>query len=126
MPAAFTLILICPSAGSGRGTRAHFSTSGGPYPVITTAFGMAVSFLVAATQVAANVGEHPTGITSENTRANDPGAADKHREHVRSPPELGYARYRAGRRHIPHPKLRDTSRTCNKVIRHVMVRQPGN
>src|SRR3981189_2829471 len=42
MPAALTLILICPSPGSGSGTWAHFSTSGGPYPVITTALGMAV------------------------------------------------------------------------------------
>src|SRR5580692_9691107 len=49
MPAALTLILTCPSPGSVSGTPAHFSTSGGPYPVITTAFGMAVpSFLVAA------------------------------------------------------------------------------
>ena len=43
MPAALTLILICPSPGSGSGTWAHFSTSGGPYPVITTALGMAVA-----------------------------------------------------------------------------------
>src|SRR6266436_3339660 len=43
-PAALTLILICPSPGSGSGTSAHFSTSGGPYPVITTAFGIALSF----------------------------------------------------------------------------------
>src|SRR5580700_11035973 len=42
MPAALTLILICPSPGSGSGTWAHFRTSGGPYPVITTALGMAV------------------------------------------------------------------------------------
>src|SRR5258707_5294327 len=42
MPAALTLILICPSPGSGSGTWAHFSSSGGPYPVITTALGMAV------------------------------------------------------------------------------------
>src|SRR5687767_8029325 len=42
MPAALTLILICPPAGSGRGTGAHCSTSGGPYPVITTALGMAL------------------------------------------------------------------------------------
>ena len=42
MPAALTLILICPWPGSGSGTAAHFSTSGGPYPVITTALGMAV------------------------------------------------------------------------------------
>src|SRR5713101_2488869 len=49
MPAALTLILICPSPGSRSGTPAHFSTSGGPYPVITTALGIAVpSFLVAA------------------------------------------------------------------------------
>src|SRR5207237_4481719 len=49
MPAALTLILICPSPGSRCGTPAHFSTSGGPYPVITTALGIAVpSFLVAA------------------------------------------------------------------------------
>jgi hypothetical protein len=49
MPAALTLILTCPSPGSGSGTAAHFSTSGGPYPVITIALGMAVpSFLVAA------------------------------------------------------------------------------
>jgi hypothetical protein len=41
-PAALTLILTCPSPGSGSGTPAHFSTSGGPYPVITIAFGMAV------------------------------------------------------------------------------------
>ena len=40
-PAALTLILICPSPGSGSGTWTHFSTSGGPYPVITTALGMA-------------------------------------------------------------------------------------
>src|SRR6266436_757860 len=49
MPAALTLILICPSPGSRSGTPAHFSTSGGPYPVITTALGIVVpSFLVAA------------------------------------------------------------------------------
>jgi hypothetical protein len=42
MPAALTLILICPAPGSGSGTAAHFSTSGGPYSVITTALGMAV------------------------------------------------------------------------------------
>jgi len=48
MPAALTLILICPWPGSGSGTWAHFSTSGGPYPVITIALGMAVSFLAAA------------------------------------------------------------------------------
>src|SRR3989442_3564681 len=49
MPAALTLILICPSPGSRSGTPAHFSTSGGPYPVITTALGIAIpSFLVAA------------------------------------------------------------------------------
>src|SRR5690348_11040526 len=49
MPAALTLILICPSPGSRCGTPAHFSTSGGPYPVITTALGIVVpSFLVAA------------------------------------------------------------------------------
>src|SRR5256886_3067527 len=42
MPAALTLILICPWLGSASGTPAHFSTSGGPYPVITTALGMAV------------------------------------------------------------------------------------
>src|SRR6266700_2327472 len=49
MPAALILILICPSPGSRSGTPAHFSTSGGPYPVITTALGIAVpSFLVAA------------------------------------------------------------------------------
>src|SRR6266568_8451982 len=49
MPAALTLILICPSPGSRSGTPAHFSTSGGPYPVITTALGIGVpSFLVAA------------------------------------------------------------------------------
>jgi hypothetical protein len=42
IPAALTLILICPRPGSGSGTWAHFSTSGGPYPVITTALGMAV------------------------------------------------------------------------------------
>src|SRR5260370_27830305 len=45
MPAALTLILICPSPGSRSGTPAHFSTSGGPYPVITTALGIAVPFL---------------------------------------------------------------------------------
>jgi hypothetical protein len=44
MPAALTLILICPWPGSGSGTPAHFSTSGGPYPVITTALVMAVPF----------------------------------------------------------------------------------
>src|SRR5260370_6822127 len=49
MPAALTLILICPWRGSGGGTGAHCSTSGGPYPVITTALVMVVpSFLVAA------------------------------------------------------------------------------
>ena len=49
MPAALTLILICPSPGSRSGIPAHFNTSGGPYPVITTALGIAVpSFLVAA------------------------------------------------------------------------------
>src|SRR2546430_7901323 len=49
MPAALTLILICPSPGSRSGTPAHLSTSGGPYPVITTALGIVVpSFLVAA------------------------------------------------------------------------------
>src|SRR5579864_9645774 len=49
MPAALTLILICPSPGSRSGTEAHLSTSGGPYPVITTALGIGVpSFLVAA------------------------------------------------------------------------------
>src|SRR5262249_14406637 len=49
MPAALTLILICPSPGSRSGTPAHFSTSGGPYPVITIALGIAVtSWLVAA------------------------------------------------------------------------------
>src|SRR5260370_40563055 len=49
MPAALTLILICPSSGSRSGTSTHCSTSGGPYPVITTALGIAVpSFLVAA------------------------------------------------------------------------------
>src|SRR2546428_48241 len=48
MPAALTLILICPSPGSRSGTPAHFSTSGGPYPVITTALGIAVPLLVAA------------------------------------------------------------------------------
>src|ERR1700756_5028736 len=42
MPAA--LILICPSPGSVSGTPAHFSISGGPYPVITIALGMAVPF----------------------------------------------------------------------------------
>src|SRR5438105_33957 len=42
MPAALTLILICPWPGSGSGTAAHFGTSGGPYPVITIALGMAV------------------------------------------------------------------------------------
>src|ERR1700729_848482 len=42
MPAALTLILTCPSLGSRCGTPAHFSTSGGPYPVITTAWGIAV------------------------------------------------------------------------------------
>src|SRR4249919_1076633 len=41
MPAALTLILICPWPGSASGTPAHFSTSGGPYLVITTALGMA-------------------------------------------------------------------------------------
>src|SRR5579862_121776 len=41
IPAALTLILICPSPGSASGTPAHFSTSGGPYPVITIALGMA-------------------------------------------------------------------------------------
>ena len=41
-PAALTLILICPAPGSGSGTAAHFSTSGGPYSVITTALGMSV------------------------------------------------------------------------------------
>src|ERR1700751_489511 len=46
MPAALTLILICPWPGSGSGTPAHFSTSGGPYPVITTALGIAVSFFL--------------------------------------------------------------------------------
>src|SRR5882724_10464945 len=45
MPAALTLILICPSPGSVSGTPAHFSTSGGPYPVITIALGMAVPSL---------------------------------------------------------------------------------
>ncbi len=44
MPAALTLILICPWPGSGSGTPAHFSTSGGPYPVITIALGMAAPF----------------------------------------------------------------------------------
>src|SRR5713101_1655215 len=44
MPAALTLILICPSPGSRSGTPAHFSTSGGPYPVITIALGIAVPF----------------------------------------------------------------------------------
>jgi hypothetical protein len=44
IPAARTLILICPRPGSGSGTAAHVSTSGGPYPVITTALGMAVPF----------------------------------------------------------------------------------
>src|SRR5580704_2626232 len=49
MPAALTFTLTCPSPGSVSGTPAHFSTSGGPYPVITTASVMAVpSFLVAA------------------------------------------------------------------------------
>src|ERR1700730_6071401 len=49
MPAALTLILICPSPGSPSATPAHLSTSGGPYPVITTALGIVVpSFLVAA------------------------------------------------------------------------------
>src|SRR6266699_5883504 len=49
MPAALTLILICPSPGSRSGPPAHLSTSGGPYPVITTALGIVVpSFLVAA------------------------------------------------------------------------------
>ena len=42
MPAALTLILICPLPGSHSGTPVHFSTSGGPYPVITTALGIAV------------------------------------------------------------------------------------
>src|ERR1700730_19027711 len=45
MPAALTLILICPSAGSRNGTPAHLSTSGGPYPVITIALGIAVPLL---------------------------------------------------------------------------------
>src|SRR5438132_12235932 len=44
MPAALTLILICPSPGSRSGTPAHFSTSGGPYAVITIALGIAVPF----------------------------------------------------------------------------------
>src|SRR5260221_13904228 len=49
MPAPLTLILICPTPGSRSGTPAHLSTSGGPYPVITTALGIVVpSFLVAA------------------------------------------------------------------------------
>src|SRR5437016_3382233 len=42
MPAALTLILICPAPGSGSGTPAHFSTSGGPYSVSTIALGIAV------------------------------------------------------------------------------------
>src|SRR5487761_848112 len=42
MPAALTLNLICPAPGSVSGTPAHFSTSGGPYPVITIALGMAL------------------------------------------------------------------------------------
>src|SRR4029077_1601160 len=42
MPAALTLILICPSPGSGGGTWAAFSPAGGPCPVITTALGIAV------------------------------------------------------------------------------------
>src|SRR6202162_5836023 len=46
IPAVLTLILICPWPGSGSGTAAHFSTSGGPYPVITTALGIAVPFLL--------------------------------------------------------------------------------
>src|SRR5580692_6415829 len=45
IPAALTLILICPGPGSGSRTAAHVSTSGGPYPVITTALGIAVPSL---------------------------------------------------------------------------------
>src|ERR1700722_2700219 len=54
MPAALTLILICPWPGSRSGASAHVSTSGGPYPVITTALGMAVPFCRNSLGVAAD------------------------------------------------------------------------